>query len=465
MIQWSTGRAAPHSKPLTGHSFWQRHAGVQSVPDNPTSDHAPLPSQVDFVVAGGGFAGLSAALALCEAEPTASILLLEANVLGHGASGRNGGLLSPLPAPVWLLTADANAEHAWAFLHINARVHATASRLLDDAPSGRITPAVLRLQSLGRLTEAGLARVARTIERAGIAVERQDGTGGRLAVDLSTHTIDPYLTVLALGALARRRGIQIAEHTAVAGIEDTSEGVRVALMSGATIDARRAIVCTNAYTGSVALPEKVAAKVAYNFMVAAEIGDTGNRGQPPFSGAVAVECSDATAEKGGCPLLQFPPDRFTVELNTSYVFHRLYEGHVVYGGIERFKPYGENDFAVPPDVLVGLEKLLDKSFPGAGLEPSQTWGGCYHQTANDLPLLTTIGAHGHIVVNCGYGGTGVAMSMVCAPLAAALARDGQFSSDDDRRLFETIKATRLPIAGLARLVLGVAGDVVRMRKV
>ncbi len=454
MIQGLTGRAVPHSKPLTGQSFWQRQAGTKLVPLKPMSGKASLPSQVDFIVVGGGFAGLSAALALREAEPAASIVLLEANVLGFGASGRNGGLLSPLPAPVWLLSADVNAEHAWAVHNINARVHHAAARLLADAPAGRIAPAVLRLQSLGRLTATGLARVARTIERAGIAVERK--TGERLAIDLSTHMVDPYRTVLALGEVALQRGIAIAEQTAVAGIEDTPGGVRVALASGEVIDARRAIVCTNAYTGSVALPEKVAAKVAYNFMVAAKIGDRYRFPDDlPHRSPRASETLEPVPRS----------DRFTVELNTSYVFHRLYEGHVVYGGIERFKPYGDNDFAVPPDVLAGLEKLLDKSFPGAGLVPAQTWGGCYHQTANDLPLLKTIGAHGHIVLNCGYGGTGVAMSMVCAPFAAALARDSQFASDDDRRLFATIKATRLPIAGLVRLVLGVAGDVVRMRTV
>jgi gamma-glutamylputrescine oxidase len=439
MIQALTQRATPSSKPLTGMSFWHRQAGAPIAAGQVEPRAAqPLSSPVDFVVVGGGFAGLSAALALADAEPAAAVLLLEANVLGYGASGRNGGLLSPLPAPVWLLSADTNAEHAWALHHINTRVHAVAAKLMADAPGGNIEPAKLRMQSLGRLTATGLARVSRTIERSGIAVERQAGTAGRLAVDLRTHTVDPYLTVLALGALARSRGIEIAEHSPVAGIEDTARGVRVVLGSGAAIEARRAIVCTNAYTGSVDLPEKVAAKVAYNFMVAAPSNNSG-------------VVTDA--------------NRFTVELNTSYVFHRQHEGHIVYGGIERFKPYGDNDFAVPPDVLAGLEKLLQKSFPGVGLVPSQTWGGCYHQTTNDLPTLTTIGTHGHIVLNCGYGGTGVAMSMLCAPLAAALARDGKFASPDDRRLHDTIKATGLPIAGLTRLVFGVAGDVIRLRQV
>jgi glycine/D-amino acid oxidase-like deaminating enzyme len=48
-----------------------------------------LPSQVDVAVVGGGFTGLSAALAL--AKRGAQVALFEAGEVGSGASGRNGG--------------------------------------------------------------------------------------------------------------------------------------------------------------------------------------------------------------------------------------------------------------------------------------------------------------------------------------------------------------------------------------
>lgn len=49
----------------------------------------PVEGQVDVVVIGGGFTGLSAALAL--AERGASVVVLEAGCVMDGASGRNGG--------------------------------------------------------------------------------------------------------------------------------------------------------------------------------------------------------------------------------------------------------------------------------------------------------------------------------------------------------------------------------------
>src|SRR5260370_23056847 len=51
-----------------------------------------LPEHVDFVVVGGGFAGLSAAAWIARRARTKTVLLLEAERVGNGASGRTGGM-------------------------------------------------------------------------------------------------------------------------------------------------------------------------------------------------------------------------------------------------------------------------------------------------------------------------------------------------------------------------------------
>src|SRR5215470_17968713 len=53
----------------------------------------PLPEKVDFVIVGGGFTGLAAAAMLKKSAPRKSVLLLEAERVGNGASGRTGGLV------------------------------------------------------------------------------------------------------------------------------------------------------------------------------------------------------------------------------------------------------------------------------------------------------------------------------------------------------------------------------------
>ncbi len=46
---------------------------------------------VDVAIVGGGFTGLSSAYHIKKAEPNLKVALLESEIIGFGASGRNGG--------------------------------------------------------------------------------------------------------------------------------------------------------------------------------------------------------------------------------------------------------------------------------------------------------------------------------------------------------------------------------------
>lgn len=393
-----------------------------------------MPERVDYAIVGGGFAGLSTAIHLADADPAARILLLEARFLGFGASGRNAGLLSPLPAPIWLASASTNEQHAWGLRHLNQRVRSLARWLESEAPGSEVSPAVLRIKSQGRLVSAGLARVARILAGAQVPHAIGRSSMDHLFIDIETSTVNPYRAVRALGEAARQRGIIIREGASVASIEEVSSGVALTLADGRRLQARSTVVCANAYVSSIGLPEQPRAKPVFNFMVA--------------TGKV-----DAASLKDNAD-----PRQFGVEINSSYVYWRHHAGRVVYGGIERLKSQGTDDFAVPSDVLAKLEYLLARSFPGASLTPVETWAGTYHQTPCDLPVIRRIGAHGAIVLNVGYGGTGVALTQICGRLAAALARGIEPPEADDRRLLAAITGTRLPIGGAARFLAGVTKD-------
>jgi glycine/D-amino acid oxidase-like deaminating enzyme len=76
--------------PLTG-SLWEETAP-------PAAPHAPLAGDldVDVAIVGAGFTGLWTAYYLVRAEPGLRVAVLEAEVAGFGASGRNGGWCSAL---------------------------------------------------------------------------------------------------------------------------------------------------------------------------------------------------------------------------------------------------------------------------------------------------------------------------------------------------------------------------------
>lgn len=61
-------------------------------------DEVPATRSYSTIVIGAGFTGLAAARTLAELQPEQEVLVIEASVIGEGASGRNSGFLSPFPS-------------------------------------------------------------------------------------------------------------------------------------------------------------------------------------------------------------------------------------------------------------------------------------------------------------------------------------------------------------------------------
>ena len=59
-----------------------------------TSSQTDYSSRYDVAIIGGGFSGLWSAFHLKRLDPTLSIAIFEAEEIGFGASGRNGGWVS-----------------------------------------------------------------------------------------------------------------------------------------------------------------------------------------------------------------------------------------------------------------------------------------------------------------------------------------------------------------------------------
>ena len=410
-------------------SYWQEHtARVAPAAQN------EQPGDCDIVIVGGGLAGLSTAIAIMEMSPFAKVSVLEAAFVGYGASGRSGGLMSPLAAPIWLLSAQRNADHAWAIKHLRSLVDDAAAWIGKAIPESEIKSETLTLESIGKLTGLGLETLSGILDHGDIGhrLTANPARPGSDALSMACHTVNPFGLVQGLARHARALGVKIYEGIQVERIEDSVNGACILLANGHAVRADTVVVCTNAYSDTIAMARKARGKVVSNYMLATK--------------PLAAQTQAMIAKSG----------RFTVELNGAYVFYRLHEGRLLFGGIDKLGRPGGGGFHVPAEVLIKLEALMQQSFPGTEpLEIDQAWGGQYHLTATDLPEIRRLlqvrgGEAGSIVMNTGYGGTGIALTLAMGARVAALALRQPAIEQDDERLLDIMQATRLPLADIAR---------------
>ena len=245
------GRALRHL------SFWHETTPTEWTP----RPALPGDSEADVAIVGAGYTGLWTAYYLAEADPSLRIVVLEKEVAGFGASGRNGGWCSALfPATLASLAASADRESA---LAQHAAMRATVDEVarvctvegIDAhlAKGGTITLARNRAQWTRAQEEVAAARTwgrgpddLRLLDRRQAAgVLRATGTVG------ATYTPDcaaihPCRLVRGLADAAEARGVRVVEQTPVTGVAPG-----VAHTTRGTVRAPTIIRATEGYTSGL----------------------------------------------------------------------------------------------------------------------------------------------------------------------------------------------------------------------
>lgn len=236
-----------------------------------------VPLAADVVIVGGGLTGLWTAYYLLEQQPDLSVLILEAEHVGFGASGRNGGWVSALwpVAPETVASDHGRAATLDLLAALRETVDEVGARCADEGvDAGFVKGGALRVVRTAAQEQRALAEVVRARQWGlGTAWLDAEQARQRLAVDgVRGATFDPHCArvhprrlVDGLAAAVVRRGGTIREGTRVGRL---SAGV-VVLDDGRPISARHVLRATEAWTSRVPGHRRDIAPV-YSLMIATD---------------------------------------------------------------------------------------------------------------------------------------------------------------------------------------------------
>lgn len=365
-------------------SLWNDQIG--DLPPRPSLDGDLA---VDVVVVGAGYTGLWTALYLRRLAPDCRVVVIDANRVGFGASGRNGG---------WCIGDLAAGEDRWRSLAGEdgaRRMHQAMVSTLDEIHARLVEAGIdCDWSQAGALAlarnggqEARLRREAigdlRWLD-ASEASQRVGATAVRGALfDPHTAVLHPGKLVVGLAGAVEASGAVIYEQTRAL----VAEPGRVVTDRG-VVSADHVVIATEAYTGSLRGKKRDLVPF-YSLMLATE----------PLS-------DDLLARVGLEGRPTFTDGRYRVIYG-----QRTSDGRIAFGGRAASYRYGskiERWVEEHPDFHAVVHSTLLELFPFlADVEITHRWGGVLGVPRNWTPTVTVDIASG-VHRAGGYVGEGVA---------------------------------------------------------
>lgn len=364
-------------------SFWH---------DTVSDDFTPRPAldgdrEVDVAIVGGGLTGLWTAWYLLERDPSLSIAVLEKEIVGFGASGRNGGWCSALfPRSTASLERAHGREAALAMRRAMidtvdevGRVAASIGLDIDFVKGGTVAFARSGVQ-----LDAAKAEVA---EAAGFGVDLVEFWGqdrvraaGALGAtfDPACARLHPAKLVRGLARALEARGVSIVEGTEVVDYES-----RTVRTTRGTVRCRDVVVATEGY--------------------GATLPATRRRVLPLYSLMIATEpLPDTLWEEVGIEHGQ----TFTDFRHLLVYGQRTADNRFAFGGRGARYHWGSSirsDYDRVPAVFDHLRRTLGEMFPAIGdAGVTHRWGGPlgvardWHASASYDPSSGLASAGGYV---------------------------------------------------------------------
>jgi glycine/D-amino acid oxidase-like deaminating enzyme len=381
---------------------------------SPVPDGAPQlrwATSADLVVIGGGFTGLWTALLASDEVPGRSVVLLEAEQVGFGASSRNGGFLEAS-----LTHGLGNGLSHWPD-EIDQLLRLGSENYREIVSFIRTEGLDVGLEETGVVhvaTQAwhvdDLAEMRSAMDAHGLRNELLDGDRVRDALASPTYVgglldpdgnaiVDPARLVWGLRASAEARGVSIHEESPVVGIDREGDRLVVRTPNG-RVSAEKVVVATNAFARPVRSMRRYIVPV-YDYVLMTE----------PLS-------SEQLASIGWAGRQAF------ADVSNQFHYYRLTsDNRILWGGYDAVYRFGgpiSPELDQAGDTHVKLAGHFFDTFPQLeGLRFTHKWAGPIGTTTRFTAAWGR--AHrGDVVWVGGYTGLGVGASRFGARVALDL---------------------------------------------
>lgn len=389
--------------------------------------------RVDVAIVGAGFTGLWTAIALTDTDPSLRVAVLEQEMVGFGASGRNGGFcqaslthglangIRHFPDELEILEQEglANLAAIVAFIgdhEIDCDLEQTGDLAVADQAyqveefRAWVDEAAEYGEELVFLDrDAVQAEVHSPIWEAGLL-----GSADRAVL------VDPAKLVRGLARVCDERGIAIHEQTRVRSVERRAGGVRLRTEAGAVLDADHVVVATSAYSGWLRRLESQFVPV-YDYVLVTD--------------PLTEEQRDAIGWRGR----QGMGDAN----NQFHYFRQTADNRILWGGYDAI--YYRNNGVRPeldqrPATFAKLEAHFRRAFPQLGeVGFPYRWGGAIDTTSR-FTVTFGQGLGGRLTYALGYTGLGVGASR----WAGGIARDFILRPDSDLLKLRFVRSKPVP---------------------
>jgi glycine/D-amino acid oxidase-like deaminating enzyme len=409
-------------------SYW-----LDASPAGPARPPVRGDGNADVVVVGAGFTGLWTAIALTDTDPSLRVMVLEADSVGFGASGRNGGFCQ---ASLTHGLANGIRHFPDELAQLQSEGLANLDGLIDFTRTHGID---CDLEETGNLDVADRPY---QVEEFRAWADESAGWGepleflDRAAVQGEVHSplwqaglyrppgrdviLDPAKLARGLARVCGERSVAIHEGTRVVAVERRAGGVVVRTAGGSTVSGDHVVVATSAYSGWLRRLSSWFVPV-YDYVLVSEPLT------PDQLAAVGWQRRQGMSDAK----------------NQFHYFRLTADDRILWGGYDAIYHFGSRvgpELDRRPATFAKLEAQFRAAFPQlAGLRFPYRWGGAIDTTSRfTMTFGQTLG--GRLTFALGYTGLGVGASR----WAAGIVRDFILRPESDLLLLRFVRSSPVP---------------------